>query len=146
MNKQEPQGGGGIVSAFSLKSDIAELKVLAEKVESFGFDNDISPKAVFELNLVLDELFTNLVSYGCHLDSHSFDILLKLDGDVLLVKIEDDGKPFNPLDTAEPEIKCDCTERKIGGLGIHFMRKMMDSIEYIWEDGKNKLKLTKKIQ
>ncbi|HAS88746.1 MAG TPA: ATP-binding protein, partial [Desulfovibrio sp.] len=39
-----------------------------------------------------------------------------------------------------------CTERKVGGLGIHFMRKMMDSIEYDWADGRNKLTLTKKIQ
>ncbi len=146
VNKQGPSVDGGVVSSFSLKSDISELKVLAKKIENFGDENDISPKAVFELNLVLDELFTNLVSYGCHLDSHNFEIMLLLDDGILYINIEDDGRQFNPLETKEPDIQCDCTERKVGGLGIHFMRKMMDSMEYVWEDGKNKLKLTKNIQ
>lgn len=146
MTKLDPQGDGCTVSSFSLKSEISELKVLAERIETFGEKNNISPKAVFELNLVLDELFTNLVSYGCHQDSHNFDIRLQLAGGVLYIDIEDDGRQFNPLESKEPDIQCDCTERKIGGLGIHFMRKLMDKIEYAWESGKNKLKLTKSIQ
>ncbi|CCO22121.1 ATP-binding protein [Maridesulfovibrio hydrothermalis] len=146
VNKLELQSEGGIISSFSLKSDLAELKILAERIETFGRENSISEKTVFELNLVLDELFTNLVSYGCYSKSHKFDIAMLLKEGVLFVEIEDDGKPFNPLEAPEPEIQCDCTERKIGGLGIHFMRKMMDDIEYFWEDGKNILKLTKNIQ
>ncbi|WP_320169092.1 ATP-binding protein [Maridesulfovibrio sp.] len=146
MTRQEAQGEDCVVSQFSLKSDISELKVLAERIECFGEENSISPKTVFELNLVLDELFTNLVNYGCHRESHSFDITILLSGGILRIYIEDDGKQFNPLRMAEPEISCDCMERKIGGLGIHFMRKMMDEVEYAWENGKNKLKLTKNIQ
>lgn len=146
VDKQGPSVNGRIVSSFSLKSDLSELKVLAEKVESFGEENDISPKVVFELNLVLDELFTNLVNHGCHLDSHNFDIRMQLDGGAIYIDIEDDGRKFNPLETGEPDVKCDCSERKIGGLGIHFMRKMMDSMEYAFKNGKNRLKLTKNIQ
>ncbi len=146
VNKLESQSNGGIISSFSLKSELSELKVLAEKIETFGQENNISDKTVFELNLVLDELFTNLVSYGCYSDSHSFDIALLLKDGVLYIGIEDDGKQFNPLKVAEPEIECDCSERRIGGLGIHFMRKMMDDIEYFWDGVRNTLKLTKKIQ
>ena len=145
-NTPDPQIDSGTISSFSLKSEISELKVLAEKIETFGEENGIPPKIVFELNLVLDELFTNLVSYGCHADMHSFNIELFLSEDVLYIEIEDDGRKFNPLEMDEPEIQCDCTERRIGGLGIHFMRKMMNKIEYFWENGKNKLKLTKNIR
>ncbi len=146
VNNPVPQVEGGVKSSFTLNSDISELKVLAEKIESFGSENGISDKTVFELNLVLDELFTNLVSYGCQSDKHKFDLVMELKAGVLTIWIEDDGKEFNPLDAPEPDTACECTERKVGGLGIHFMRKMMDSIEYDWADGRNKLTLTKKIQ
>lgn len=146
VNNPEPQVEGGVKSSFTLNSDISELKVLAEKIESFGSENGISDKTVFELNLVLDELFTNLVSYGCQSDKHKFDLVMELKAGLLTIWIEDDGKEFNPLDAPEPDVACECTERKVGGLGIHFMRKMMDSIEYDWADGRNKLTLTKKIQ
>lgn len=146
VNNMEPQTESGVTSSFSLKSDISELSVLAENIENFGNDNGISDKTVFELNLVLDELFTNLVSYGCQSDKHNFEIILKLKDGLLTLWIQDDGHKFNPLEAPEPDMECACEERKIGGLGIHFMRKIMDSIEYAWVDGKNKLKLTKNIQ
>ncbi|WP_320172730.1 ATP-binding protein [Maridesulfovibrio sp.] len=146
VNNPEAQAEVGVTSSFSLKSDISELRVLAEKIESFGSEHGVSDKTVFELNLVLDELFTNLVSYGCKSDRHKFDIVMELKDGVLTIWIEDDGKEFNPLDAPEPDVGCKCEERKVGGLGIHFMRKMMDSIEYAWKDGRNKLTLTKNIQ
>lgn len=129
--------------SFTLQSDLAELKVLAEIIEEFGIKNGIPEKNLFEINLVLDELFTNLVSHGCSSNLHFFEIVLILMDGVMSIEITDNGKPFNPLDTPEPEIHCDCDERRIGGLGIHFMRKMMDGIEYHLDGGKNKLKLTK---
>ncbi|WP_291328852.1 ATP-binding protein [Desulfovibrio sp. UCD-KL4C] len=129
--------------SFTLKADLAELKVLAEKINNFGKENGIPEKNIFEVNLVLDELFTNLVSYGCFSDSHFFEIELCLKDGAMFIEIMDDGKPFNPLDMPEPEIHCDCDEREVGGLGIHFMRKMMDEIEYYLDNGKNRLKLTK---
>ncbi|SDL38727.1 serine/threonine-protein kinase RsbW [Maridesulfovibrio ferrireducens] len=146
VNNRQSQVGDDKISSFTLKADLSELKILAEKIENFGQQNEIPEKNIFEVNLVLDELFTNLVSYGCFSDSHSFDIELILKDGVMFIEINDDGKPFNPLDIPEPEIQCDCDERRIGGLGIHFMRKMMDSIEYELGNGKNILKLTKIIQ
>ncbi|TIH15346.1 ATP-binding protein [Marinifilum sp. JC120] len=146
VNNLETQAEGGVTSSFSLSSDISELKVLAEKIETFGSENGISDKAVFELNLVLDELFTNLVSYGCQSDMHRFDLVMELQAGILTIWIEDNGKEFNPLDAPEPDVQCNCEERKVGGLGIHFMRKMMDRIEYTWDDGRNKLTLTKNVQ
>ncbi|HAS88159.1 MAG TPA: ATP-binding protein, partial [Desulfovibrio sp.] len=114
VNNPVPQVEGGVKSSFTLNSDISELKVLAEKIESFGSENGISDKTVFELNLVLDELFTNLVSYGCQSDKHKFDLVMELKAGVLTIWIEDDGKEFNPLDAPEPDTACECTERKVG--------------------------------
>ena len=146
VNNRQYQEGEDKISSFTLRADLAELKVLAENIENFGQQNGISGKTLFEVNLVIDELFTNLVSYGCFSGTHNFNITLILKDGTMRIEVEDDGKPFNPLEIPEPEIQCDCDERKIGGLGIHFMRKMMDDIEYLWVDGKNMLKLTKNIQ
>lgn len=132
---------------FSLKADISELGTLALRLEDFANKNGLPMKTLFELNLVLDELFTNLVNYGCHeVKKHYFNLYLNFSGKDILLVIEDNGKKFNPLEVPEPDIKCDCDERKIGGLGVHFMRKLMDGVEYSWENGINRLKLKKSIQ
>ena len=61
------------------------------------------------------------------------------------IQIEDDGKEFNPLSYAEPDTDLSLDDRKIGGLGIHFVRKIMDDITYIRSDNKNILTLKKNI-
>ncbi len=132
--------------SFSLKAELSELRTLASQLEAFAEDVDLPMKTLFELNLVLDELFTNLVNYGCkELEKHYFEIFIKYMGGELSLRIEDDGKRFNPLEVPKPDIQCDCDDRKIGGLGVHFLRNMMDSVEYSWENGKNCLRLRKKI-
>ena len=62
---------------------------------------------------------------------------------MLIFKIEDDGVPFNPLKKKDPEIPADLIDARIGGLGIHIVRKLMDDIRYKRKRGKNKLILKK---
>ncbi|WP_245577942.1 ATP-binding protein [Maridesulfovibrio bastinii] len=132
--------------SLSLKADISELHILACRLEEFAQVSGLPEKILFEINLVLDELFTNLVSYGCNgVDEHYFNLKIEYDEVELRLIIEDNGKKFNPLEVPAPDIHCDCQDRKIGGLGVHFMRKLMDSVEYFWENGRNYLKLRKKI-
>lgn len=132
--------------SFSLKADLSELRTLSHRLEKFAMVVDLPMKTLFELNLVLDELFTNLVSYGCKdVKKNFFDLQIEYKNMELLLVIEDNGKKFNPLDVPEPDLECACYDRTIGGLGIHFMRKLMDSVEYSWENGKNCLRMKKSI-
>jgi len=62
---------------------------------------------------------------------------------VLILRIEDDGIPFNPLAQKDPEIAADLLNIKVGGLGIHIIKKLMDHICYRRNQGKNKLILKK---
>ena len=132
--------------SFELKSDLSELDSLCENLETFGKKFGFSKKLIFEINLALDELFTNIISYGFKDDKeHLIKVTLTPRTNELCLCIEDDGTPFNPIDFATPDVSCSVEECKIGGLGIHIMKKLMDEICYERCNEKNMLTLKKKI-
>jgi serine/threonine-protein kinase RsbW len=131
--------------SFQLKSNLSELDKLCRHLETFGQKTGLSKKLVFEVNLVLDELFTNIISYGFDDDSeHTIKVTMTPDNEGLRLCIEDDGKPFNPVEFQTPDLSCSIEECKIGGLGIHIIRKLMDDICYERCENKNVLKLKKR--
>jgi anti-sigma regulatory factor (Ser/Thr protein kinase) len=132
--------------SFELKSDLSELDSLCQNLEAFGEKFGFSKKLIFEINLALDELFTNIISYGFKDDNqHIVKVTLTPGNDELCLCIEDDGKPFNPIEFETPDVSCSVEECKIGGLGIHIMKKLMDDVCYERCGDKNTLTLKKKI-
>ena len=129
---------------FELKSKLSELETLCRHLEDCGNLMELPQKCRSEINLGLDELFTNIISYGFEDESeHQIKFTLAKAKETLVVEVEDDGIPFNPLDEAGPEVSRDLDSINIGGLGIHLVKKMMDDIEYQRVEGKNKLILKK---
>ena len=129
---------------FKLKSKMSELNSLCQHLEDCGTAMELPQKCLFEINLGLDELFTNIISYGFEDESeHQIKFSLVKDDETLVVQVEDDGKPFNPLEAASPSVSEDLDEVEIGGLGIHLIKKMMDDIVYQRIEGKNRLVLKK---
>ncbi len=130
--------------SFELKSSLSELDNLCEKLENFGQKIGLSKKLIFEINLALDELFTNIISYGFGDDEeHIIKVTLIPQQEELCLCIEDDGTPFNPIDFQTSDVAQSVENCKIGGLGIHIIRKLMDEIGYQRCDGKNILTLKK---
>ena len=112
---------------FELKSQLSELNSLCRHLEDCGDVMELPQKCLFEINLGLDELFTNIISDGFEDESeHQIKFSLAKEKETLVVEVEDDGKPFNPLDVASPEVSADLDEVNIGGMGIHLIKKMMD--------------------
>ena len=132
--------------SVQVKNQLAEIHRLSALVEEFGRAYQWPDDVIFQINLVLDELVTNVISYGYH-DSaeHLIDLRLKLSGDELTLVMEDDGKAFNPLEKASPQFDVPLEERGIGGLGIFLVRKLMDRVDYRREAGKNILVMMKRI-
>ena len=129
---------------FELKSKLSELKTLCRHLEDCGNVMELPQQCLFQINLGLDELFTNIISYGFEDESeHHIKFSLAMDRETLTVQVEDDGVPFNPLDVTGPEVSQDLDSINIGGLGIHLVKKMMDDIDYQRVEGKNKLILKK---
>ena len=132
--------------SFELKNDLSELKLLYQNLENFGRATGLSGSCINEINIGLDELFTNIVSYGFKDDSeHRIKFNIHLKNDVLTICVEDDGIPFNPLEIKDPETPSDLIDVKIGGLGIHFVKQLMDDVCYDRNQGKNRLTLIKSI-
>ena len=130
---------------FELKSKLSELKALWGHLETCGHMMKLPQKCLFEINLGLDELFTNIISYGFEDESeHQIKFTLAKEKETLVVQVEDDGKPFNLLDAECPEIPYDLDSMNIGGLGIHLIKNMMDDIYYQRTEGMNRL-ICKKI-
>ncbi len=133
--------------AFSLRSDISELQTLGRQLESIGRELNLSKRCLFELNLALDELFTNIISYGFDDGSeHRIDVNITADDRVLNVTIVDDGVAFNPIERQKPCLPHSVDECRVGGLGIHLINSLMDEVRYRRDGGKNVITLRKKIE
>ena len=132
--------------SFELKSDLSELETLCQHLIKFGQITGLSLTCATDINICLDELFTNIVSYGFADDQeHIIRFTINLDNNVLIIKIEDDGVPFNPLKKKDPEFPDDLMDARIGGLGIHIVRKLMDEIHYKRKRGWNSLTMKKNL-
>ncbi len=132
---------------FELRNTLSELATLCEKMEGVGQALGLSRKCLFEINLALDELFTNIISYGFQDQSeHFIRVNISTDGDVLTVVLEDDGIAFNPVARIPSELPCTLDECKVGGLGIHLVKNLMDEVAYERRAGTNVLTLKKFIE
>jgi anti-sigma regulatory factor (Ser/Thr protein kinase) len=130
---------------FRLRNYIDELETLRENLEAFGETAGIEQPCLFRLNLALDELFTNVVTCGYEdRKIHYVDVELRASEKELTIIIIDDGIPFNPLPTEPPDTKCAVEKRKVGGLGIHLVKQLMDHLGYRRENGRNIVTLIKK--
>jgi anti-sigma regulatory factor (Ser/Thr protein kinase) len=137
-NKSDVTAG----KTFILMTDLAEIGVLADAFTVFGKENGISDKVLFNVNLSLEEVITNIISYGYDNKSgHEIMVNVTVNDGKLYIEIADDAKPFNPLDVPEPDITKPADERQVGGLGIFFVRKLMDIVEYKRDLDKNILSL-----
>ncbi|MCU0538364.1 MAG: ATP-binding protein [Desulfobacterales bacterium] len=133
--------------SFSLKNDIAELQTLGRQIESIGRALDLSKRCLFEINLALDELFTNIISYGfTDGGEHRIELNLSAADEVLTVTIADDGVAFNPTERPAPALPDTVDDCRVGGLGIYLIQNLMDEVHYRREDKKNILTLKKKLE
>jgi anti-sigma regulatory factor (Ser/Thr protein kinase) len=97
-----------------------------------------------DLNLALEEILTNIISYG-YTDNreHEIRVSLSVQPGEVTAEVEDDGRPFNPLEAPEPDTAKSLEEKMIGGLGIHLVRKLTDGLEYQRQEEKNRLVMKK---
>ncbi len=102
----------------------------------------------FKLRLSIEEAVENVVCYAYEGGIGWLEVGTSLDHDSLILTIElrDAGVPFNPLEAPDPDVSLPANERKVGGLGIFLCKKMMDSINYRYENGNNVLTMTKQIK
>ena len=130
--------GSGRKAEISLTPDAESVKTVAEFLDTTLEAWDIPMKVVSKLQIVADEIYSNIVRYS---QAKNAKVTAVQNGTVLSLRFEDDGKPYDPTTAAEPDITASAEEREIGGLGIFLVRNMMDSMDYKYKDGHNVLTL-----
>ncbi len=128
-------------------NDLQELERMADIVQDFCARNALSPSLAYQLTLVLDELLTNVISYGYADDAeHTIELTINLAEGSLTIEWEDDGEAFDPFKVEEPDLESPIEDRPIGGLGVHFVKTIMDTVAYRRRDGRNHLTMSKKLE
>lgn len=133
-------------TTLRLRNDFSELAGAADAISQFLEANEAPAETVFAANLAVEELVTNIIKYGYDdEDAHEIVVKLAIRERVLEIEISDDGHEFNPFSMPEPDTSLPAEDRNIGGLGIHFVRNMLDSYMHSWHEGQNIVTVTKKL-
>jgi serine/threonine-protein kinase RsbW len=123
-----------------------EIERVVEFAERFGEEHQLPAELVMTMHLVLDELVANIINHGYDdTAEHQIHVTLALDDSVLGIRVEDDGRPFDPLEAPPPDLDLPLEERPVGGLGIHIVRSVMDTVEYQRNGDRNVLIMRKTI-
>ncbi len=116
---------------------------LEEELENL----ECPPKITMQLLVALEELYVNIASYAYA--PATGEALIQLDyrdeDSMILLILNDWGKPFNPLEKEDPDVTLSAEERDIGGLGIYMVKKSMDLFTYERKDGKNIVTIGRKL-
>lgn len=130
---------------FKVANRLSEIAPLADRVSAFCAERGVSESVAFRINLALEELLTNTIKYGyADQDAHEIVIELQQFDDRVTVEIVDDGKPFDLTQVPTPDLDAPIEQRVIGGLGLHFVRTMMDEVRYCRDGSRNRVTLVKR--
>lgn len=130
MDGTAPDHGGlEIVIAARLDEIGRVAAALDELAARFALPAD----AVVDMQVALDEVLSNVVSYAYpegESGAHRIRVVLAAHPEALEAEVTDDGEPFDPLVAETPEHDAPLERRRIGGLGIHFVRSLMSEVKY----------------
>ena len=129
---------------LELKNKLSEIPRMLSWIEAFGVNHHLSLETVNAISLSLDELVTNIISYGYNDETpHVIVVALSDDNQTITIRLEDDAQPFNPLAADEVDISTSLDQKPIGGLGIHLVKKFMNTLRYERIGSKNILIMSK---
>lgn len=132
---------------FSLPAERNAFLTFTERLANIADEWAISESNRIPILIAAEEIFSNVASYGYPNGGGFVNVTIEFNRfeRMMTLTFSDSGIPFNPLAIAEPDVKAPLSERKIGGLGIFMVRKLMDSVEYRRENDHNVLVMKKRL-
>jgi anti-sigma regulatory factor (Ser/Thr protein kinase) len=129
-----------------IESRWAELRRIVALTDQFGIESRLPKAIVNDIHVVLDEALSNIVAYGYQASARGTIVvrLARENGEVR-IEVEDEGRAFDPLRAPSPDLSANLPRRQIGGLGIHFIKSLMDAVSYDRHDGRNVLCMIKRV-
>jgi serine/threonine-protein kinase RsbW len=130
----------------AVPADAAQLTVLTSFLREFGMAVALDAAQVSTFELALEEIFMNIVVHGSRPGiAPRVEVSLHRDAESVTMTVEDDGPQFDPLSLPPPDVTASLADRRVGGLGVFLVRKMMDSVSYARIAGRNQLRMSKRL-
>lgn len=126
---------------ITLPDQIDRLEELSQAVAAYSESAGVPEETLFQLNLVVEELFVNFVSHGLSRNGR-FELSIECDDCDLLLTLKDNGQPFNPLEAEAPDTSAPIQDRHEGQLGLHLVRQIASAISYERSSGCNVVRMT----
>ncbi len=133
---------------LSLDAVVENIEIVTDFVNEQLAQYDCPAKAQIQIDIAIDELFSNIAHYAYKPEVGPATVRVEVVEDPLSVVITfiDNGKPYDPLSTADPDLTLSAEDRQIGGLGIYMVKKSMDEIAYEYTNGQNILRIKKRFE
>ena len=129
-----------------IKNKVSELEKVAQFIEEIGEELGLSMELQMNLNLVMEEMVTNVIFYAYPQDEEAdIELLAKSDGKELTFVLSDQGKEFDPTAKEDADPDVNPMDRDIGGMGIYIVKNIMNEVTYQRLEGKNLLTMKKDI-
>lgn len=130
---------------MTVEAAVEHIPAVTEFVNEQLERYDCPLKAMFQVDVAIDELFSNIAHYAYHPESGPATVRVEVEEEPLAVLITffDQGKPYDPLSRRDPDVTLSAEEREAGGLGVFLVKKTMDDVSYEYKDGQNILRIRK---
>ncbi len=117
--------------SLSVSNKLENLCLISDFIRKTMTAWELDEKMIFEVHLAVDEACTNIIQYAYPDDQEGeIDIVCTLTPKSFVITIKDYGQPFDPLTLEDPAVDQSLEERDIGGLGVYFMKQLMDELHY----------------
>lgn len=132
---------------FTIANNLTELDSLILSIKRFLETSHYPSEVIYKVNLILEEMITNIIKYGYddYCPCHKIDVKILLQPRDIFITIKDDGKKFDPACHPKINIHLPPEKMKIGGLGIHIVRNITKRISYKRLKNKNIQKINLEI-
>ena len=132
-----------VLSSIKLPAKIEHLHGVLNKIIESAKGFGIGGEKTGDIELACEEILVNIINYAYAEHEGDIEVICKSDGErIFLIEILDAGIPFNVLESEAPDLDASLMDRKIGGLGIFFVKQLIDEINYLRVDNNNVLTLT----
>ena len=123
-----------------------EIARAQDELERFATRHALPNRPLHDVQLAMEEHLTNVVNHAYQDEQeHRIKVRFMFKRPELRIEVEDDGRPFNPLEHPTPDLSVPLDQRPVGGVGVHMMRKSLDGLEYRREKERNILVMVKRI-
>ncbi|MBU1077427.1 MAG: ATP-binding protein [Spirochaetes bacterium] len=117
-------------------NDLTNLTMLVKNIESFIQQHSENAKLVYKVQLVVDEIVTNIIKYGYKKEEENTIIVnIRSFQNLFTITIKDNAKYFNPMEHTLPDLNKHKELKKTGGLGIFMTRQYVDKLDHDYQNG-----------